>query len=80
MEQMQAYVGCVAGAIPIEETVQMAEDAGMTDVVVMQGQAHRAADIAEWKDTPYAEAAKTVRGFEDDDPYVASIAVTARRP
>ena len=79
-ESVGAYVGCVGGAVRVQETVAMAAHAGLIDVAANHRQSHVAANVAQWDDRSYANAAREASCSTDANPYIASVDVTARKP
>lgn len=78
-EMVEALVGCVAGAVLVEETARMARAAGLTDLAL-----NRKADFldakADWNDPLYRKiAARLPSGARVADFFV-SLEVSARKP
>lgn len=73
---VQALVGCVAGAVMVEETRAMAEKAGLRDIVLTQKPEYIDA-MTNWEDPLYrAIVAKLPTGSKPSD-YITSLDVTA---
>jgi SAM-dependent methyltransferase len=73
-----ATVGCVGGAVPVEETVAMAERAGLVDVKYERKDEYVDA-MEEWKDPLYRDIkADLPEGHRMGD-YIASVIFTARK-
>ncbi len=78
-EMVEALVGCVAGAVLVEETARMARAAGLTDLTL-----NRKADFldakADWNDPLYRKiAARLPSGARVAD-FLVSLEVSARKP
>jgi SAM-dependent methyltransferase len=76
---VEALVGCVAGAVTIEETRLMIEAAGLTAI---QSEAKSAAIEAmkDWNDPLYAKLRDGLPSGDKISNYVTSLYVTARKP
>ncbi len=75
----ESLVGCVAGAVTIEETVRMAEAAGFGEVQVERKDEAFAA-MGEFKDERYRAIQESLPEGETLGAYLTSINVTARKP
>jgi SAM-dependent methyltransferase len=75
----ESLVGCVAGAVTIEETVRMAEAAGFADVQVERKDEAFAA-MGEFKDERYRAIHEALPEGEALAAYLTSVNVTARMP
>jgi arsenite methyltransferase len=78
-ESVAALVGCVAGAVLVEETEAMAKDAGLVDILLAAEPGYVDA-MAEWNDPLYREIAANLAPGERVSDYVTSLSVTARKP
>lgn len=76
---VEALVGCIAGAVLVEDTYRMVREAGLVDVVLTpNGQYFESKVIA--NDPLYRKVAKNLpKGAKPGD-YVTSLSVTARKP
>jgi SAM-dependent methyltransferase len=78
-ESIQALVGCIAGAVLVQETKAMAEAAGLADIVLSSKPDH-VDNMLSWSDPLYQElVAKLPAGAKASD-YVTSLAIAARKP
>ncbi|NJN64201.1 MAG: arsenite methyltransferase [Acidobacteria bacterium] len=75
---VEALVGCVAGAVSIDEYRQMVEDAGLVDVSLVPKPEY-AESLEEVKDPLFARIAAALPPGSKLTDYVASVDVTARR-
>lgn len=76
---VQALIGCVAGAVLVEETRAMARAAGLADIVLTPKPEYIDA-MTNWEDPLYrAIIAKLPAGSRTSD-YITSLDVTARKP
>jgi len=79
LESVQALVGCIAGAVLVEETRGMVQDAGLEEAV-FENRSDYINRMAEWSDPLYREiAAKLPPGTKPGD-FVTSLNVTAFKP
>ena len=78
-ESVEALVGCVAGAVLIEETRQMATEAGLTEIYC-ESHPEALASMNDWHDPLYATVREALpKGAKISD-YVTSLNVSARKP
>ena len=76
---VEALVGCVAGAVLVEETQRMVAEAGLTEAT-FEGSTAYAEQMAEWDDPLYQEiAAHLPRGTKPGD-FITSLKISAKRP
>ena len=78
-EMVEALVGCVAGAVLVEETERMARDAGLADLRLEQ-KADYVDAMADWNDPLYRKIAEHLPAGAKPADYVTSLNVTARKP
>lgn len=79
LADVRAYVGCISGAVPVEEYVGHVRSAGLTDVKVEVRGGEDALD-QDVQDPLYQQMiAKLPKGSRPSD-FVASVNVTARKP
>jgi len=78
-EMVEALVGCVAGAVPVEETERMMIEAGLTDIALERRSDYVEA-MSQWHDPLYREILKRLpRGAKPTD-YITSLSISARKP
>jgi len=78
-EMVAAMVGCLAGAISIDETERAATEAGLIDVRIEPKPGY-VETMTEWKDPLWQKVVEGLPEGSDPADYVASVNVTARRP
>lgn len=78
-QMVEALVGCVAGAVLVTETQQMAADAGLTDIVLNQRRAY-VDSMVDWQDPLYQKIVASLPPNTKASDYVTSLEVTARKP
>ena len=76
---VEALVGCVAGAVLVEETEQMARVAGLVNIELTQKSDYMNA-LADFKDPLYAKIAKELPAGAKPGDYVTSLEIKARKP
>jgi SAM-dependent methyltransferase len=76
---IEALVGCVAGAALVEETRAMASAAGLTDVTLAPKPQYVDA-LTSWEDPLYRRIAEALPAGARVSDYVTSLDVTARKP
>jgi arsenite methyltransferase len=76
--KVEALVGCVAGAVLVEETERMAREAGLSEVVLETRPEYIDA-MTSWEDPLYREMAALLPEGSKASDYVTSLAVTARK-
>ena len=80
MEQVEALVGCVAGAVTVEETKEMALEAGLEIVALDPKGDNVDAMMASVSDRTFQEAMQLVpEGMKASD-FLVSLGVSARKP
>jgi SAM-dependent methyltransferase len=78
-KMVEALVGCVAGAVLVQETERMAGEAGLVDILLTPKPGYVEA-MAEWNDPLYAKIVRSLpKGAKPSD-FVTSLEVSARKP
>ncbi|HUJ11955.1 MAG TPA: arsenite methyltransferase [Verrucomicrobiae bacterium] len=75
----EALVGCVAGAVLVEETEQMIRAAGLTDLQLVSKPDYIQAK-ADWNDPLYRKIMDHLPPDTEPKDYITSLAVTAHKP
>jgi SAM-dependent methyltransferase len=78
-EMVEALVGCVAGAVLVEETEAMAEAAGLVGITLTPKTEYVEA-MTNWQDPLYAKIVEHLPEGASPSDYVTSLAVTATKP
>jgi arsenite methyltransferase len=78
-QMVEALVGCVVGAVLVEETRRMIHDAGLTDVKLTAKPQYIKA-MADWEDPLYRKVAEALPVGSTAGDYITSLDVTARKP
>ena len=78
-ESVEALIGCIAGAVLVEETERMARQAGLTEVKVTVQPIYSDAS-SDWADGAYASLAELLPEGTALSDFVVSLDVTAVRP
>ena len=79
LESIEALIGCVAGAVLVDETREMAKAAGLIDITLMP-KAGYVDNMVDWNDPLYRGIIKRLpKGAKIGD-YVTSLYVQARKP
>ena len=78
-ERIEALVGCVAGAVLVEETEAMARAAGLTEIELKPRPDYVKA-MTQWEDPLYREIAEQLPAGLTAADYLTSLEVKARRP
>jgi SAM-dependent methyltransferase len=78
-EMVEAVVGCVGGAVLVEETERMARDAGLTDVVLTKKSDFLKAK-ADWNDPLYRKIAEHLPAGTNAADFITSLEIKARKP
>jgi arsenite methyltransferase len=79
MKTVRAIVGCVGGAVHVDDTLQMAEKAGLENIEFSIKDGYVNA-MEEWKDPLYGELRNQIPEGETLGDYIASCIFTARKP
>ena len=78
-EMVEAVIGCVAGAVLVEETERMAREAGLTEIVLSKKSDFLKAK-ADWNDPLYRKIAEHLPAGTEAADFVTSLEVQARKP
>jgi arsenite methyltransferase len=76
---VEALVGCVAGAVLVSETEQLARDAGLTDVVLLPRPDYVSA-MNDWRDPLYRKILEHLPAGTRPGDYITSLEIKARKP
>jgi arsenite methyltransferase len=79
LKMVEALVGCIAGAVLVSETEQMARDAGLTDIVLNRKPAYVEA-LTDWEDPLYRKIIGHLPAGVKPGDYITSLEVKARKP
>jgi SAM-dependent methyltransferase len=77
-ESVEALVGCVAGAVLVSETEQMAKEAGLGDIVTKSKSAY-IDGMVDWQDPLYQKIITNLPAGAKPSDYVTSLEITARK-
>lgn len=80
VELVSALIGCIAGAVPVEETRRMAEEAGLGDLVFEEHREYVDAMVGNMQDALYAEVLQHLPPGVRASDYLVSLNVRARKP
>jgi len=78
-QMVEALVGCVAGAVSVDETERMAAEAGLMDRRLEQAPGYVAA-MTDWKDPLFRKIVDNLPEGETPADYITSLSVSARKP
>jgi hypothetical protein len=78
-EMVQALVGCVAGAVLVEETRRMAEKAGL-DQIRLEPKLDYVDSLSKWNDPLYLQIKAALPEGTSLGEYITSLSVTALKP
>ena len=78
LKMVEALVGCVAGAVLVSETEQMARDAGLTEIGLKRKTDYVNA-MTEWNDPLYKKIEEHLPAGMGPADYITSLEVTARK-
>jgi arsenite methyltransferase len=76
---VEALVGCIAGAVLVEETERMAREAGLGEIEV-ETKGDYFEQLKNWKDPLYQKIAETLPAGASVADYVTSLNIRARKP
>ena len=79
LEWVEARIGCVAGAVLVSETGEMARAAGLTNIVI-QPKASYVEALTDWNDPLYVKLMERLPAGTKPADYIASVEVTATKP
>jgi SAM-dependent methyltransferase len=77
-KMVEALIGCVAGAVLVQETERMAEAAGLTDIVLTPKSVY-VEGMVDWQDPLYQKIMAHLPAGTKPGDYVTSLEVTARK-
>ena len=75
----ESLIGCVSGAIMVEETRRMAEQAGLTDIA-LEEKSDYVDSLSKWNDPLYLEIKRALPESEKLGDYIVSLSVRAKKP
>ena len=78
-ESVEALVGCVAGAVLVSETEQMAKEAGLVEIVTKSKSAY-IDGMVDWQDPLYQKITANLPAGAKPSDYVTSLEITGRKP
>jgi len=78
-EMVEAVVGCIAGAVLVEEMERLAREAGLTDIVLTKKSDYLKAK-ADWNDPLYRKIAEHLPPGMDVGDFITSLEIKARKP
>jgi SAM-dependent methyltransferase len=76
---VEALVGCVAGAVLVEESRAQAQGAGLT-AIALTPKSHYIDAMTNWNDPLYAKVANALPAGTKPSDFVTSLDITARKP
>jgi len=76
---VEALVGCIAGAVLVSETEQMARDAGLVEIR-LETKPEYVAAMSDWQDPLYARIVAALPAGTTPADFITSLNVTARKP
>ncbi len=76
---VEALIGCVAGAVLVQETERMAREAGLDDIVLERHDDYTDS-MTDWNDPLYARIVKELPDGVKVSDYLTSLNVSARKP
>lgn len=79
LEMIEALVGCVAGAVLVSETEQMAREAGLMDIVLNPKSAY-VDGMVDWQDPLYQKIMSHLPTGSKPSEYITSLEVAASKP
>jgi hypothetical protein len=79
VSMVEALIGCVAGAVLVDETERMARAAGLEDVRLARKDEYMRA-MTSFEDPLYAKISATLPAGKTPADYITSLDVTARKP
>jgi SAM-dependent methyltransferase len=78
-ESVEALVGCVAGAVLVSDTAQMAKAAGLVEVR-LNGKSGYIDGMVDWQDPLYQKIVGHLPAGARPSDYITSLEITARKP
>lgn len=79
LRDVEALIGCVAGAVLVEETRAMAQAAGLKDIVLTP-KSHYIDAMTDWQDPLYRRLIDALPAGTKPSDFVTSLDITARKP
>jgi hypothetical protein len=79
LKMVEALVGCVAGAVLVNDTQQMARDAGLADIVLKSKPGYLEA-MTNWEDPLYRKIVEHLPADAKPSDFITSLEVQARKP
>jgi arsenite methyltransferase len=76
---VEALVGCIAGAVPVEETRRMMAEAGLTDITLTPKPEYIKA-MTSWEDPLYRQIIESLPSGTTAADFITSLDITARKP
>jgi len=76
---VEALVGCIAGAVLVDETREMVRAAGLVEAE-FESRSDYIASMSEWSDPLYREVAAKLPAGTGPADFVTSLSITARKP
>ena len=76
---IEALVGCVAGAVLVEETRKQMQDAGLTDIELVS-KPHYIDAMTDWQDPLYQKIIAALPAGSRASDYITSLDVSAQKP
>ena len=77
-EMVEALIGCVAGAVLVEETERLAREAGLTDIV-LKPKAEYIEAMTNWEDPLYRKIVEHLPGGTKPADFITSLEIKARK-
>jgi SAM-dependent methyltransferase len=78
-DDLEALVGCIAGAEPVERTNELAEAAGLTEIELTSRQSYVEA-MTDWQDPLYQRVGEALPEGAGIGEFVTSLEIRARKP
>ncbi len=78
-EMVEALVGCIAGAVLVEETERMAREAGLDNITLTEKQGYVEA-LTDWKDPLFKKVLENLPPGAKMSDFVISLYVIAKKP
>ncbi|MBL8760514.1 MAG: arsenite methyltransferase [Phycisphaerae bacterium] len=79
LADVEALIGCVAGAVLVEETREMARAAGLVDIVLTP-KGHYIDAMTNWEDPLYRKIVSSLPAGTKPSDFITSLDVTANKP
>lgn len=79
VETVEALIGCVAGAVLVAETEQMAKSAGLVDIVIGTNSSY-IDSMVDWQDPVYRNIISHLPSGAKPSDYITSLDISARKP